>query len=102
MLDARGVQRLLEKLLGLAETASAVGMKSAEMMIRTANLSDATKAKLIPLYQREARERARGHARLGLAICAAIENELSDDAARNEWEKFRAAFQTIYDEASRE
>lgn len=98
MLDERGVQRLFEKLLGLAETASDVGLKSAETMLRTANLSDSTKARLIPLYQVEARERALAHARLGLQICAAVENELTDDAARVALERFRIEFQKIFDE----
>ncbi len=99
MLDGRGVQRLLEKLLGLAETATDVGMKSAEVMLRTANLSDTTKAKLLPLYQNEARARARGHARLGLDLCAAVEDELADAGARAELERFRAAFHLIHEQA---
>ena len=45
-MDARGVQRLLEKILGMAETADHVGMRHAETMQREPRLSDAAKAKL--------------------------------------------------------
>lgn len=97
MLDERGVGKLLEKLLGLAETASEVGSKSADTMIRTANISDSAKIRLVPHYQFEASERARGHARLGLQICSIIEHELADDSARRALERFRTEFQKIYD-----
>ena len=81
-MDARGVQELLEKTVGLAETAMSVGAKAAETMLRDARLPPATKDKLIPLYGEEALRRTLLYVGLGLALCGAVEGDLEDEAAR--------------------
>ncbi len=45
-MDARGVQRLLEKTYALAEGAEAVGGRSTETVLRESGLSDVAKQKL--------------------------------------------------------
>ncbi len=98
-MDARGVQRLLDKTFGLAETAMTVGGKTTEVALRDARLSDAVKRKLIPLYGEEALRRTLNYTGLGLALCRAIENEMDDDAARAQLEFYRMRFQEIYEQA---
>lgn len=95
-MDARGVDKLLEKTFGLAETAMTVGAKMAEVTLRDARLSDAVKEKLIPLYGEEALRRTLNYAGLGLALCRALENEMDDDAARVRLEFYRARLIMIY------
>ncbi|HZQ10338.1 MAG TPA: hypothetical protein VFD70_27415 [Anaerolineae bacterium] len=95
-MDARGVQRLLDKTYGLAETALTVGAKTSEAALRDARLSDRVKEKLIPLYGEEALRRTLNYAGLGLAICRVIESELDDDAAREQLEFYRVRLQAIY------
>lgn len=99
-MDARGVQRLLEKTYGLADTGSAVGAKMTEGVMRDARLSDAAKRKLAPLYREETLRRTLSYAGFGLAICRAIENEMDDDAARTQLEFYRECFHAIYAAAS--
>lgn len=98
-MDARGVQRLLEKTMGLAETAMTVGGKTMQAAVRDARLSDAVKARLIPLYGEEALRRTLNYAGLGLAICRAIEDEMDDAAAQAELEHYRLRLNVIYGEA---
>ena len=98
-MDARGVQRLLDKTFGMAETAMTVGGKTAEVALRDARLPDEIKAKLIPLYGEEALRRTLNYAGLGLALCRAVEGSLDDDAARNQLEFYRARLQLIYRDA---
>jgi hypothetical protein len=89
-MDARGVQRLLEKIQGLAETADHVGMRNAENLQREPRLSDDAKGKLVPLYSEHAQRQAKSYALLGLAICDIVQPELEDDQARALLELFRA------------
>jgi len=98
-MDARGVQRLLDKTYGMADTALTAGAKSTEVMLRDTRLTDGVKARLIPLYGEEALRRTMNYAGLGVAICRAIGNEMDDDAARSQLELYRARFEMIYDSA---
>jgi hypothetical protein len=98
-MDARGVQRVLDKTFGLAETALTVGAKSADMALRDARLSDEAKAKMLPLYAEESLKRTLNYAGLGLALCGAIENEPDDEAARAQLEWYRVRLRTIYRDA---
>lgn len=95
MLDARGVQRLLERVLGLAETSALVGDKTVEGVRRDSRLSEETRERMAQLYRREARERTRSYARLGLALCEALGPELADEGARLELQRFFEAFVQI-------
>ncbi len=99
MLDARAVQRLLEKIQGMTETAEHVGMRSAEGIQREARLSDAAKAKLVPLYREHALRIMLLYARLGLAICDTAQNEMEDDVARGQLDLFRANFTSMAERA---
>ncbi len=98
-MDARGVQRLLEKIHGLAETATMVGAKTAEAMLHEPRLSDGLKHQLLLLYREEALRRTILSAALGLAICRALEPELDDAAARDRLEFFRVRFEALYENA---
>ncbi len=98
-MDARAVQRLLEKTYGLAETALTVGAKASEAALRDARLSDSVKQKLIPLYGEESLRRTMNYAGLGLAICRVIKAELDDEAARDQLEFYRVRLQAIYENA---
>ncbi len=98
-MDARGVQKLLDKTFGLADTAMSVGGKTAVVALRDARLSESVKQKLIPLYGEEAVRRTLNYAGLGLALCRAIEDEMDDDAARQQLEAYRAQFRAIYETA---
>lgn len=98
-MDARGVQRLLDKTFGLAETAMTVGGKTAEVTLRDTRLPDAVKQKLIPLYGEEALRRTLNYAGLGLALCRAVETEMDDDAAREQLEFYRDRLSAIYENA---
>ncbi len=98
-MDARGVQRLLEKVYALADTATTVGAKSAAGLLRDARLSGGLKEKLTPLYQEESLRRALLHSSLGLALCRAIEPELDDAAAHAQMEFFRVRLQALYENA---
>jgi hypothetical protein len=98
-MDARGLNRLLEKTFGMAETAMTVGAKTTEVTLRDVRLSEAVKQKLIPLYGEEALRRTLNYAGLGLALCRAVEDELDDDAARSQLEFYRVRLRAIYDQA---
>ncbi len=100
-MDARGVQRLLEKTFGMAETAMTVGGKTTEVALRDARLPEATKQKLIPLYGEESLRRTLNYAGLGLALCRAVADDVDDDAARSQLEFYRIRFGVIYDDARR-
>ncbi len=99
-MDARGAQRLLEKIQGMAETAEHVRARSVEMMQREPRLSDAAKARLAPLYAEHARRLAELYAALGLEICAVVQNEVEDDQARGQLDLFRANFKSMRERAA--
>ena len=99
-MDARGVQHLLEKILGMAETADHVGMRNAETMQREPRLSDAAKAKLAPLYAEHAQRIAQLYAVLGLEICNVVQGELEDDPARAQLDLFRANLTSMNERAA--
>ena len=88
-MDARGVQRLLEKVQGMAETADHVGMRNNEMLQREPRLSDDAKKLLAPLYAEHAHRQAQSFALLGLQICDIVQAELEDAQARALLELFR-------------
>lgn len=98
-MDERSVQRLLEKVHGLAETATAVGAKAAEMMLREPQLSDRVKQELSLLYREEALRRSMLSASLGLAMCRTLEPELKDASARDRLEFYRVRFQALHENA---
>jgi hypothetical protein len=97
-MDARGVQRLLERIYGMADTADHVGSKNIETMQRE-RLRDETKAALATLYHVHALRVQQVHAGLGLAICDAILNDLDDDTARGALDLMRANLQSLHDAA---
>lgn len=97
-MDARGVQRLLERLYGMADTAAHVGSKNIEAVNRE-HLRDETKAGVISLYQVHALRVQEMHSALGLAICDAVVNDLDDDAARGALALMRANLQSLHDQA---
>lgn len=99
-MDARGVDRLLDKTYGLAETALLVGSKATEVALRDARLPDEVKQQLIPLYGEEAVRRTLNYSGLGLALCRAVEGSMDDDAARARLEDYRTRFRAIYDDAA--
>ncbi len=98
-MDARGVDKLLEKTFGMAETAMTVGGKTMQVALRDVRLSEAVKQKLIPLYGEEALRRTLNYAGLGLALCRAVESEMDDAVARARLGFYRAHFESIYADA---
>lgn len=94
-MDARGVDRLLEKTYGMAETAIAAGAKTIEGIARDARLADRLKQQLIPLFRRESLTRTLNYTQLGLAVCSALAADMEDDAARARLAFYRAGFQEL-------
>lgn len=94
-MDARGVDRILEKTFGLADTAESAGAKTIEGIARDARVSGDAKRQLIPLFRRESLQRTLTYARLGLAVCGVLEPEMEDETARARLEFYRAGFETI-------
>lgn len=90
---------MLEKTYGLADTATTVGDKSAEVMRREARLPEATRQQLSALYREEGLRLALLYTSLGLALCRTLEPELDDDAARTQMDFFRVRFQALYENA---
>jgi hypothetical protein len=101
IMDARAIDRLLDKTFGLAESAMTVGEKTTAVALRDARLPDGVKESLIPLYREEALKRTLNYAGLGLALCRAVESEADDDAARKQLEFYRVRLRVIYGEARR-
>lgn len=99
MLDARAVQRLLEKIQGMTETAEHVGMRSGEGIQRELRLSDTAKAKLVLLYREHALRNMLLYARLGLVICDTLQDEMEDGVARGQLDLFRANFNSMAEHA---
>ncbi len=99
-MDARAVQRLLEKIQGMAETADHVGARSVEMMQREPRLSDAAKARLAPLYAEHAGRLTELYVTLGLEICTVVEDEMDDAPARGQLDLFRASFRSMHERAA--
>jgi hypothetical protein len=98
-MDARGVQRLLEKIYGMADTAEHVGSKNIETMQREPRVSDIAKRRLQSLYREHALRVQQLHSNLGLAICDAIQNEMEDDTARGQLDLMRANLQSLSEAA---
>jgi len=94
-MDARGMQRLLERIYGMADTADHVGSKNIETMQREPRLRDETKAALAALYREHALRVQQLHSHLGIAICDAVQNDMDDDAARAALDLMRANLQTL-------
>ncbi len=99
-MDGRAVQRLLEKIQGMAETAEHVGARSVEMMQREPRLSDAAKARLTPLYAAHARRLMQVYSTLGLEICSIVQDEMDDAPARGQLDLFRANFRSMHERAA--
>ncbi len=98
-MDARTVQRLLEKIQGMAETAEPVGARSAEAMQREPRLSEAAKKQLAPLYREHALRLMLLYADYGAAICDTIRPEADDDTARGIVDLFHGNFSAMADRA---
>ncbi len=98
-MDARGVQRTLEKIQGMAETAEHVGMRMAEAIKREPGLSAPAKERLEPLYREHALRLMLHYASLGTAICQALEDQAEDNTARGLLDLFRANFASMRDRA---
>ncbi len=98
-MDARTVQRLLEKIQGMAETAEPVGARGSEAMQREPRLSDAAKSKLAPLYREQALRLMLLYADYGALICDTIRPEADDDTARGIVDLFHANFSAMADRA---
>ncbi len=94
-MDARGVQRTLEKIQGMAESAENVGTRMAETLDHESRLSDLAKQQIVPLYREQSLRLMMLYARLGSAICEVIEQEAEDDTARGLIELFRANFSAM-------
>lgn len=94
-MDARTVQRLLEKIQGMAETAEPVGTRSTETMQREPRLSDAVKTQLAPLYREHALRLMLLYAKYGEAICDTIRPEADDNTARGIVDLFHANFSAM-------
>jgi hypothetical protein len=101
-MDVRGVDRILEKTYGMADTALSAGAKTIEGIVRDARVSDHAKRQLIPLFRREAAHRAETYANLGLAVCRVLESETDDTAARARLDFYRAGFENIQRRAQTE
>ncbi len=98
-MDARGVQRTLEKIRGMAESAEHVGERMGEAIDLESRLSDYAKQELKPLYREHSLRVMLVYAQLGLAICEAISEEAEDETARGLVELFRANFSAMRDRA---
>jgi hypothetical protein len=99
-MDARGMQRLLEKTQALAESTEHVGLRNAETMQREPRLSDLAKSGLAPLYREHAFRLTRLYCKLGLALCETLQPEAEDDAARGQLDLFRANFASLDERAA--
>ena len=100
-MDARNVDRLLEKIFSLADRATFVGARMAEGMAREVRLDPTVKADIAPLYREEALRRAALSASLGLALCRAVESDATDEPARARLAWYRGQFETIDADARR-
>ncbi len=98
-MDARGVQRTLEKIQGMAEGAEHVGERMAESIDHESRLSDHAKQQLKPLYREHSLRLMLLYAQLGAGICEVISEEAEDDTARGLVELFRANFSAMRDRA---
>lgn len=94
-MDARGVDRLLEKTYGMADMAVSAGAKTIEGIARDTRLADRIKQQLIPLFRREALTRTLNYTQLGLAVCGVLAADMDDAAARARLEFYRAGFQEL-------
>lgn len=99
-MDARGVQRLLERIYGMADTADHVGSKNIETMQRESRLRDETKIALAALFREHALRVQQLQSALGLAICDAVQGDMDDDAARAALDLMRANMQSLHDAAT--
>jgi 1,2-phenylacetyl-CoA epoxidase catalytic subunit len=99
-MNARDVQRLLERIYGSADTADYVGSKNIETIQHAPRLRDETKTALAALYREHAWRVQQLHSSLGLALCDAVQNDLDDDAARGALDLMRANLQTLNDAAT--
>ena len=95
-MDARGVQRVLERIYGMADTADHVGIKNVETIQREPRLREETQAALAALYREHALRVQELHSNLGLAICDAVQNDMDDDAARSALDLMRANLQSLH------
>ncbi|MBI3538257.1 MAG: hypothetical protein HY070_11965 [Chloroflexi bacterium] len=98
-MDARGVQRLLEKIQGLADSAEHVSTRYIEMAAREPRVSSAAKEKLALLYREHAARLMQLYCALGLEIAKIIENEMDDALARGQLDLFRANLATLNERA---
>ncbi|MBI4790225.1 MAG: hypothetical protein HY782_24590 [Chloroflexi bacterium] len=98
-MDARTVQRLLEKLQALAESAEHLGAKSVEGMQREPRLSDDAKRRLTPLYREHALRLMLLYSQLGSAICDTVRDEAENNTARGILDLFHGNFAAMAERA---
>ena len=98
-MNARAVQRLLERVYGMADTADHVGSKNIETIQAAPRLRDETKTALAALFREHAWRVQQLHSSLGLAMCVAVQKDLDDDAAHGALDMMRANLQTLHDAA---
>jgi hypothetical protein len=98
-MDTRTVQRMLEKIQAMAETAEHVGMRSAEGMQREARLSEGSKKQLAPLYREHALRLMSLYSDLGARICETVRDEAEDETSRGLVDLFHANFSAMRDRA---
>ncbi len=98
-MDARGVQRTLERLQGLAESAEALGERSIETMLREPGLSDNAKQELVHLYSTQSLRLTLLYSEFGVSICDVLRGEAKDDTARGLIDLFHAGFFSLRDRA---
>ena len=98
-MDTRTVQRLLEKIQGLAETAEHLGAKTTETMQREPHLSEQAKNQLTPFYREHALRLMLQYSKLGSAICDTIRSEAENDTARGIVDLFHGNFAAMAERA---
>lgn len=96
-MDARGVQRALEKIQGLAESAEGIGVRNVETIQREPRLSASARQELLPLYREHALKMVLMYSELGAAICEILRKEAEDDTARGLVDLFHANFSAMRD-----
>lgn len=94
-MDARGVQRMLEKLQGLAESAEHLGIRNIEMVEREPGISNAAKQQLILLYREQSLRLMHLYSSLGEQVCDVLRSEAADNTARGLVDLFHANFTTL-------
>ncbi len=94
-MDARGVQRLLEKLQGLAESAEHLGIRNIEMLEHETGLSEDAKHQLAMLHREQSLRLLYLYSSLGEQACDVLRDEATDNTARGLIDLFHANFAVL-------